>query len=772
MPDGIRLPGCTSTPLASYLKALGVLRLISSPANHVSGSAADGAARAWWEGGTFHLSTSLALDDLVGFFLRDYAPSAIIAPWNGGSGFYPTDNKDGFEPLARTSAPRFAAITGGIADAANEIRRRRLTERPKNDVKAALIAALRGRLADAALHWLDATVALSGARLSFPQLLGTGGNDGRLDFTNNFMRRLVAVRGGLFDAASGAAMPTSERLLRAALDTAATQGLQANPPGQFAPGSAGGANASVGYEGKAHANPWDFVLALEGAVLFAGAATRRHQGALESGASFPFTVRPTAGGAGSLAPTDTSSVRAEFWAPLWRRPAGCDELIGLFKEGRAVLHGKSARDGLDFARAATSLGTSRGMTAFERFGFAMRQGNMYLAAPLGTHSATSHIPETAELINDLDIGGWLQRVRRAALDGNAPGRAQQLMRRFQDVLFAMSDTQVPAATVQNALEVLGEFVRWIATSPAVQAAVTPPPRLRGAWAKHADDGSPEFRAAAALATLGCAPGIGSGPQSTPEAPSPTPETASASAAAAHSLSTAGGRQVLVPMAAHLAPVSPGTVARRFRAWDAAGTRAVTVWGSGELVTNLVEVLERRLLAMRESDPLSAAATGSMDVVTRFLGPDFDDRRCSRLLGGLVWAQPSRFPRAAGGESVRQPPFAYTALKLLFAPARAIDAFAGGSNDDRMRRMPLPPGLIARLRGGDVDGAVRMAFGRARASGIAAPFVTTGAARGTAFGAGLDGRRLAAALLIPIHDYQLRALLDRAYPTDKENEDAC
>ena len=54
-----------------------------------------------------------------------------------------------------------------------------------------------------ALHWLDATVALSGERLSFPQLLGTGGNDGRLDFTNNFMRRLVADRDGLFRCGHG-----------------------------------------------------------------------------------------------------------------------------------------------------------------------------------------------------------------------------------------------------------------------------------------------------------------------------------------------------------------------------------------------------------------------------------------------------------------------------------------------------------------------------------------------------------------------------------------
>ena len=91
-----------------------------------------------------------------------------------------------------------------------------------------------------------------------------------LDFTNNFMRRLVA-RDGLFDAATGAPAPQSERLLRTALEAGSAQGLRSYSAGQFSPGAAGGANATIGYDGPARANPWDLVLALEGAVLFAGA---------------------------------------------------------------------------------------------------------------------------------------------------------------------------------------------------------------------------------------------------------------------------------------------------------------------------------------------------------------------------------------------------------------------------------------------------------------------------------------------------------------------
>ena len=767
--DAIRLHGCTATPLAGYLKALGVLRLISSPANHARGVAADAHARGWWENGHFHLATSLGSDTLIRFFLDDYAPSAIIAPWNGGSGFYPKDNREGIGPLTAAVAARFRVIAEGIAVAADEVRRRGWDARPEGDAKASLIAALRGRMADSALHWLDATVALSGGRLSFPQLLGTGGNDGRLDFTNNFMRRLVAVRDGLFDAATGAPAPASERLLRAALDASAAQGLRSYSAGQFAPGAAGGANATVGYDGSPHANPWDFVLALEGAVLFAGAATRRHQGAPEIGASFPFTVRATAAGWGGIAEADRDSVRAEFWAPLWRRPAGCDELEGLLKEGRAILRGKTARDGLDFSRAAASLGTSRGITAFQRYGFAMRQGNMYLATPLGLRGVTSHSPETAELINDFDRGGWLQQVRRLAQDNNAPARARQAMKLFQDALFALTEPQATPVTVQNAFEFLGEIAGWLSTSPNARAAIRPPPLLRRAWVQRADDGTVEYRAAAALASLGWALGPYRSAPTRPPAPSRGAETTNAAAAPAETNGT-GARQPLTPMAAYLAPVAPATVARRFREWDSGSNRAIAVWGPGGLVMNLVAVLEQRSRSATVDQPLVAAAPAHADVVTRFLAEDFDDARCGRLLGGLVWAQPTSLPRSDPGADAPMPPFAYAALKLLFAPDQVVDTLVQRTNDDHVSGIPLPPGLVARLRRGDVDGAVRLALTRARASGIASPFAHGNAGRATGFGVGTDGGRLAAAMLIPIHEHQLRALLDRAYPTEKETED--
>ena len=110
------LDGCALTPLASYLKALGILRLLSSPTNNANGDAADPRARAWWKDELFHLRTALSRDDLIHFFLEDYAPTPIIAPWNGRAGFLEgeeqeTSTRTGADLMRRfesSQSPRFA----------------------------------------------------------------------------------------------------------------------------------------------------------------------------------------------------------------------------------------------------------------------------------------------------------------------------------------------------------------------------------------------------------------------------------------------------------------------------------------------------------------------------------------------------------------------------------------------------------------------------------------------------------------------------------------
>ncbi len=59
----IELAGCTPEPLMAYLKALGILRLVSEQK--------DAEARGWWNNDIFCLRSSLDRDALVKFFLED-----------------------------------------------------------------------------------------------------------------------------------------------------------------------------------------------------------------------------------------------------------------------------------------------------------------------------------------------------------------------------------------------------------------------------------------------------------------------------------------------------------------------------------------------------------------------------------------------------------------------------------------------------------------------------------------------------------------------------
>ena len=72
LPATIILKGCSPAPLANYLKALGILRLV--------GEQADKQARGWWEGEYFYLLTRLSKEELEAFFLERYEPTPLLSP--------------------------------------------------------------------------------------------------------------------------------------------------------------------------------------------------------------------------------------------------------------------------------------------------------------------------------------------------------------------------------------------------------------------------------------------------------------------------------------------------------------------------------------------------------------------------------------------------------------------------------------------------------------------------------------------------------------------
>ena len=352
IPESVTLAGCTPTPLASYLKALGLLRLLSSAANHVGGRSADPHARGWWDHGSFRLRTTLDRDALCRFLLDAYPPSPIIAPWNGRAGFLEGDagsdsSRTGaalMNAVERSSSPRLAnlrrtavslrtneAVAGYDQLRAREKRLNQILKERRGDEntraeeelkrvkrrasesKRMLLPILRATTAPDHLSYLDACFVLAADEAP---LLGSGGNDGSRDFGVNYAECLNE----LLDFDSGTPRAGAAAHLQGALFASGERLGTAGSMGQFSPGQ-GGVNATTGYEGYSPLNAWDVVLAMEGTVVFAGALTRRWGAAGAAQAAFPFTFDPVSAGAGSLSSADPNRPRGEIWTPLWHKPA-------------------------------------------------------------------------------------------------------------------------------------------------------------------------------------------------------------------------------------------------------------------------------------------------------------------------------------------------------------------------------------------------------------------------------------------------------------------
>lgn len=453
----VDLDGCRVEPLASYLKALGVLRLV--------GQQKDKNARGFWRGEHFVLDSSLDRDALMQFFRSEWEPTPVVAPWNGGSGFWPSTSDEALRTIEASTDPRLRSLAATIAIARAAIRDLRLVDAPEKGVaKTNLLVLLRARMSDKALEWLDAATVLTDNEPAYPALLGTGGNDGRQDFSNNFMQRILQV----FAQPSG----IDGALLGIAGRTRTKGSL-----GQFSPTALDRSDA------------WDFVLAIEGAQVLAGAATRRLESRDNEGLAFPFHVR--AASAPSLAEGEDG--HGEIWLPRWTTSSSFREVRRLFAEGRAKTTSRSAANGLDFARSVASLGVDRGVSEFVRVSFQPRNGKNHFATALG-RIASQDAP-TVRLLGDIDA--WLQRFRQKASGDNVPARVALAGRRLEQAMFEA----VGGGSLGTVLVELGNAELALSRSLAfaAKAFLNPLPRLQAGWTEAVADGSVEQRLGAALA---------------------------------------------------------------------------------------------------------------------------------------------------------------------------------------------------------------------------------------------------------------------------------
>ena len=750
-----KLDGCAPTPLAHYLKALAILRLVAEQR--------DASVRGWWKDEAFWLATELSREELLRFFLEEYAPTPILSPWNGGSGFYKNwDEKSGafrnsiaveaVELLRSSGAPRLQAMRAAIS-AYDEIIDTLLTpvdieHLPKQERAALLLLARSettrgidkdegkqsllfksGRIADE--HggtFVHAAVSFLSDATEWVPLWGRGGTDGKMEFPNNFLRRLIDV----FEVTTGAARVGADALLRCALfDVVSSfEELQPGPLsasetsiGFFSPGCAGGPNMGAGYQSESSFNPWDFILMLEGALLFGASVTRQAVADERNAVSAPFAIFAEGIGHGSSAAADEKGSKFrkyEQWVPMWEGASLLTEVRSLLAEGRAALKRGRASTTEDFARAIARLGVARGVSSFGRYGYIERNGQANLAVPLGRWTVASQ--PHASLLDDVD--SWLGSLRAFAHAERAPKAITSATRLVDEAVLAVCRAGGSPENWQALLIALGRAESALLRSPKTagdpKRRLAPLPPLRIEWLSAANDGSPELRLAIALASQDVA------------------------------LRSKGG-EVFASVRAHWMPLDRSRAATRPQGERRAAKFATDAGGVAhdpdvvcvrdDLEEDCVNLVRRRAQlapTLRERSLGLFGARGAeapLADVMAFLARDVNDTRILSLAKPLMavswWTDDRRRVEPPHG----------SAIDAVYAIVRIAHLSQPLDRGNKIT-IKLDPEAIARLSSGALAGALTVCNRRLRASGLL-PVLRH------AVGANGDARRLAASLAFPI-----------------------
>jgi CRISPR-associated protein Csx17 len=480
-------PGFRPQPLASYLAGLGLIRIL--------GEQADPDATAAWTPDGLVIGT--VIPDLAAWLAERYEPTPVLSPWNSGSGFGLKDKEPlrALEAVLTHPSLRLAPLREAIPIARDVVSKARgrgwITDTATGGDKSRVVQEFRNRCPDALLPWIDAAVVLTGEYTMFPPLLGTGGNDGRLDFSTNFHQRLLDVI-----AVSDPGQARSLAIARDLINGTENEQLAVAAIGQFDPAGAGGPGSSRFGAADSLVNPWGYVLFVEGALLFAASAVRRHQHAAGR-AAMPFTVYGSPDGSASGAAGEES--RGEVWTPVWSRDFSLAEIKQMFAEARASWRGRPARRAVDFYAATRTLGVARGIDEFTRYGLQRRNGLAYAAVPL----AQVEVREYAEVGLAARVEDWASRF-----DGTDTSAAVgQAARGFEaaHLAYARDGGTLPLARLLAALTTLEQAVGRSGRARDAAPVRYAPPALRFLEFLRQDE-SPELRVAAGLASCATRPG--------------------------------------------------------------------------------------------------------------------------------------------------------------------------------------------------------------------------------------------------------------------------
>lgn len=536
----ITIPGCNPEPLSSYLKALGLFRIISLQASKNT--------TASWESNNFILETELDRQQLLSFILNEYKPSPVISPWNKGSFIFIHRRSNGiYKDIMSSNDPRIKPIQDDIGrlermpslsymhDTLIKFKNRFISntgnakkDNTKKDIKKILdgmnnimagneeiqistlysngieevqnavdyfeknvldlnrvIAESRATLSDDFVEWADACVVLDPdiKKITAP-LLGTGGNEGSLEYGTKFMTYVYEM---LLKSKK-----ISGELLESCLFGTDTKNLMKDNIGKFYPGKSGGYNQGNAIESKEFfINPWEYILLIEGLFLWSNSISKRNNPNAKNYLMSPFTVSLFQAGYPSSEVGDAKS--SETWIPIWENPIHIQELYTLFATGRAVFTNKDAKTGLEFTQAVKTFGVDRGIKQFIRYITAIRKGiGNFLSIPV----STLNIDYDEKVIHSREINSIISSFKNSRPQ-NPPASYENILRNLNNAAYNFT-LHTDILSAQKILIACGLAEGYASRNTNN---FKPLGKLNPIWIQYAYDDSPEFRIALAIASI-------------------------------------------------------------------------------------------------------------------------------------------------------------------------------------------------------------------------------------------------------------------------------
>jgi CRISPR-associated protein Csx17 len=777
----LELRGCTPEPLGNYLKGLGVFRLVAEQA--------DPQARAWWKDGVLHIlqnkwspSESMSAEhQCLDWLLRDCHFTPLIAPWQKGTGYLPIGRREAggvaLSDLLNSDHPGAGDFRGAFRDFATSVGvslpndpsqwPEAMSQAGQEQADADLLRLLRNRIrTGSSLKWLDA-VGMSASRSSdsdrspswFP-ILARGGGEASGKYIVNHQQRLRAALFG--DQQKSRYQLEAALFSENRIDAMQNKVLSA----MYYPANVKNWNSTQNFlpEGERCVNPWDFILLLEGCLVWAMAATRR-KGVTPERVSFPFYCRSSFGGSKTIGPkevegSENSTTKGELWCPTWEMPSTLPEIQRIFGEGRIQVGEKVCSRSLDFALAMAGLGTDRGIQAFHRYSLLERSGSGRQTTLLAVSNGCFVPHRTTSLSLLKDLQSFAESVATNLADnGQQPRRLMSARIEFENAWFEattsiVAGNQDSSGTLSELIVASGRLNRELGTSstkPGVvkikrgertsERTINPAIDVRRNWFGIVDNTtrSTVYRIARAIAGI----------------------TAWGAAAAVESIR------------ANLLPVK-----RRGKTWDWDDKSRSAVWSRGaSLDANLAAVLRRRLIAagrgFGDGLPLWSSYGAGFEDLLAYWNGELDEERLTDLLHGLAlvdagsWTESEVAERQrrdeptpdlqtaavwfdAQGDAAFALPRIYHLLKLCFVGGRLPHRPAEGRTRPRTGDEPFPPSCLdvfTLLQAERLCDAAQLAARRLRAKGY--PTVLRDTDLQSLHMDPDQCRRLAGMLLIPV-----------------------